>query len=262
LPNLIAPMWHSVPDDIGSRLEYCLAEACERTGAKRPVPVFFRADDVAVPGGRFAELMETFSLHRMPLCPAVVPVWLTEARWHRLQETGRRTPELWCWHQHGWRHVDHEQKGKKQEFGPGRLPAQIRSDLERGRRRLEELMGEDFYPVFTPPWNRCSLETLKQLIRLDYRAVSRSRASLPPAPPGLFDFQVNVDLHTLRAPDPAEGWRRFLADLQQAVVDGGCGIMIHHGRMNRAAFGFLDVLLKTVAAQKMLRPVNFRGLAY
>jgi hypothetical protein len=261
MPQPIASIWRSVPADIAPQIDRCLAGVCEQRKTCGPTPLFFRADDVAVPGRQLVRLMALFSSFRIPLSLAVVPAWLTETRWRQLKSIGARTPELWCWHQHGWRHANHEKKNKKQEFGPGRPASEIRKDLIQGKHRLESLMDKDFYPVFTPPWNRCGLDTLNQLKELGYHAVSRSKGSLPPPLEGLLEFQVNVDLHTRRDSDPGSGWSRLLADLENAVTSDICGIMIHHQLMNAAAFEFLEVLLTSIVNQKGVAPTDFRGLA-
>jgi len=257
----IASIWRSLPNDIALKIDRALAGACEQRNSRAPAYLFFRADDVAVPGRQFVRLMSLFASFRVPLSLAVVPAWLTGPRWRQMKSIGDRTPELWCWHQHGWRHANHEIENKKQEFGPGRPASRIRKELIRGRRRLEMLMDTDFYPVFTPPWNRCSLDTLNLLKELGYRAVSRSRDSLPPAPAGFPDFQVNVDLHTRRDAGRGSGWNRLLTDLENAVKSGACGIMIHHQLMNAAAFEFLAVLLTAIVHQKGVFATDFRGLA-
>ena len=261
MPCHIASIWHSVPADIGQKIDRCLAGACEQCDTRAPVPLFFRADDVAVPGRQLVRLMSLFSSFYVPLSLAVVPAWLTRTRWQHIKKIGSQAPGLWCWHQHGWRHANHEKMGKKQEFGPERSALEIGKDLVRGRRRLESLMGKDFYPVFTPPWNRCGLETLNQLKELGYHAVSRSAGSLPPPPEGLPDFQVNVDLHTRRDPDPGAGWQGLFTDIETAVGSGCCGIMIHHRLMNDAAYEFLGLFLTSIVSQKGLFATDFRGLA-
>jgi hypothetical protein len=165
-----------------------------------------------------------------------------------------------CWHQHGWRHINHEKEGKKQEFGPNRSHDKIRKDIINGRDRLEILMENSFYPVFTPPWNRCSLTTLNVLKELGYYAVSRIKEGRPPSPNGLVDFQINVDLHTRKEANPIEDWDCLFTELSQAISSGTCGVMIHHQRMNDAAFNFLDLFLKTVVKRKDLIPVHFKEM--
>jgi hypothetical protein len=169
--------------------------------------------------------------------------------------------DRFCWHQHGWRHVNHESAGKKQEFGPARSREHVAADLLRGKTRLERIMEHRFYPAFTPPWNRCSAETLSLLCSLAYKLVSRSRGSRPEAPPGLKEIAVNVDLHTMKARTSSDAWHRLLTDLDRGIAEGVCGIMIHHRVMTTAAFDFLDWFLTAVCQRRRLVPVTFKELA-
>lgn len=261
MPRAYSSIWLSIPSDLNERIERCLGEVLAQTAKKDSGHIFFRADDVAVPSKKLSRLMELFTFYRVPLSLPVVPAWLTGPRWKHLKKMGQKTPDLWCWHQHGWRHVNHEMKGKKQEFGPSNPPSQVRLDIVRGRSRLETLMGKSFYPVFTPPWNRCNRNTLELLKKLGYHAVSRSYNSQPPSPKGLPDFQVNVDLHTRKEKDPLTGWDNLFSEFRQAMVNGLCGVMIHHQRMNDAAFDFLEFFLKKIVKQKGLFTVHFKDMA-
>jgi peptidoglycan/xylan/chitin deacetylase (PgdA/CDA1 family) len=255
----VSKLWQRLPSDIVSKIERCLAADCEQRSQRDDAYIFFRADDIAVPGKQFAHLLEVFSQNRVPLCLAVVPAWLTRQRWRVLKNIAQNTASRWCWHQHGWRHVNHEIDGKKQEFGPVRSRADLEHDIRRGRQRLESLLGQSFYPVFTPPWNRCDQKTLEVLKERNYAAISRSRGSKPPTE-GLLNFDVNVDLHTRKEKTPPAGWENLFIELQQAIASGQCGIMIHHQRMNKAAFDFLDILLQALKRQKTLQLVHFKDL--
>ncbi|MDJ0667415.1 MAG: hypothetical protein QNJ61_09055 [Desulfobacterales bacterium] len=253
-----ALIWQKPLPDWRQKMTVCVREAAAaRTTATR---VFFRADDVGVPGDRFSEMIGLFIQHDTPLNLAVVPAWLTAPRWRALQHAGRAAAHLWCWHQHGWRHHNHESRGKKQEFGPARSPGALRRDLDRGRRRLETLMGPSFYPVFTPPWNRCSIQTLDYLHQAGYRAVSRSRASRPACPAGFKDAAVDVDLHTRKDPTPAAGWDAFLEALARGLRRPVCGLMLHHQRMNANALEGLACLLALLKEQRRFVWEDFRGL--
>ncbi|MFH2218607.1 MAG: polysaccharide deacetylase family protein [Pseudomonadota bacterium] len=259
--SAFSSLWRSLPVDFNSKIETCIDDAVERTGSKGPVHVFFRADDVAVPGRQFARLMDLFTRHRAPLSLAVVPAWLSRTRWKSLKRLGQKAPSLWCWHQHGWRHANHEPAGKKQEFGPGRSLSGIHRDLGKGRRRLENLLGKDFYPIFTPPWNRCDFRTLDLLLKSGYRAVSRYRGSLPFSPDGLPDVFANVDLHTRKAMNPAGDWDRLYAEFDRSVASGLCGIMIHHRKMNNLSFTFVDTLLHLLRGRKDISLVHLGDMA-
>jgi len=262
MPHLPSLLWNSPLVDLKPRLQDCVDQALGRTELPRPVRFFFRADDIGAPGNRLFRLLDLFLDCQTPLCLAVVPSWLTRQRWDIFQKTDQKAPELWCWHQHGWRHFTHEIQGKKQEFGPARTVDAIRQDIVRGREKLELLMNNRFTPVFTPPWNRCDGRTLAVLKNSGFKAVSRYCQSMPRAPKGLPDFSVNVDLHTRREITPEDGWQSLLKDLSKAISSGTCGIMIHHQRMNETAFEFLKVLLDVLTQNSRILPVHFKDMLH
>jgi len=227
-----------------------------------PFPrVFFRADDIGAPGANFERMMRLFARAGVPLALAVVPAWLTPARWRALRETEKEARELWCWHQHGWRHVNHAPDGKKQEFGSGRGIDRIRRDLDLGTARLRAVMEEDFCPGFTPPWNRCGAAALEALSRAGFLFVSRGKGARPPAPVGLPDFSVNVDLHTRKEAAAEEGWDHLFAEIEAGIAGGLCGVMIHHQRMNDGAFDFLALLLEVLGGRGRLEQAHLGHLA-
>ena len=249
-----------MPADLMKKTQSCIDAACDRLTAGQAGYIFLRADDVAVPGSQFSRLLNLFFDQRVPLCLAVVPAWLTHVRWQQIREIQQDAAHLWCWHQHGWRHINHQITGKKQEFGSLRSQFEIENDVIRGRQRLEGILGRRFYPVFTPPWNRCDCRTLKVIHRHGFEAVSRSFTSDVPSPEGLTNFYVNVDLHTRKEASSAAGWSNLFEELGTAISSGCCGIMIHHQRMNDAAFMFLEILLRAIKACKNLRLVHFKDL--
>jgi len=260
MPNPISKIWQHGDRDLKMDLDRCLTAAVTTAGSRALIPVFFRADDVAVPGKRFRELVDVFSRYQVPLSMSVVPAWLTTARWKGIERLCRRDQHLWCFYQHGWRHMNHELSGKKQEFGPARPLSVIEYDLMRGRERLMSLMRDAFFPAFTPPWNRCSNETLVLLQESGCTALSRSRGAYPPAPTGMPDFQVNVDLHTRKEPTAALGWKNLYAELGAGIAGGFCGIMIHHQRMNDNALAFLEELLARMAGMDAFHFCHLKDL--
>jgi hypothetical protein len=260
MQSYAASIWRRPRPDLVSRIIHIMDSAFQKSTAPDRGRIFFRADDVAVPGEQFVRMMELFSKYRTPLSLAVVPAWLTRPRWRYLSGFERMNPSRWCWHQHGWRHVNHEIEGKKQEFGESRASSAIKRDLIRGKKRLTDLMGDSFFPVFTPPWNRCSLDTLESLRELGFAGVSRSFEKKTPYFENLPDIAVNVDLHTRKERDPARGWDNLLEEFEQAAASGCCGIMIHHQMMNEPAFDFIEHLLKMAGNRKGIHIVDFRDL--
>ena len=257
----LTTIWQQLPSNLSAQTENCIRIGCERSETGGRGYIFFRADDVAVPGKQFEKMMNLFSKYGVPLSLAVVPAWLTLDRWHYLKGFDQQNPKRLCWFQHGWRHVNHEREGKKQEFGDARKPDDIRRDLDRGKTRLRQLMQARFFQIFTPPWNRCSSIALRELIALGYTAISRSYNSKPPSPRDLPDFYTNVDLHTRKEKNPASGWQNLFQELEQTLASNYCGIMIHHQLMNDAAFGFLEILLKALKNQNHMQLVHLGDLA-
>lgn len=248
----------TLPAAIEERLGQTLARGLSKSGKTL---FFFRADDIGVPGRNFSRMMELFLRYRLPLCLAVVPTWLTRQRWEALAPLAEKGGDLFCWHQHGWRHVNHEVQGKKQEFGPGRPVIDIRTDLAKGQQRLAAVLNHRFALFFTPPWNRCTRETMAALVSLGFEGISRSAGNDPGPPLGLKEISVHVDLHTRKETSPDLGWQALFNELSQGMESGVCGIMLHHMRMNEAAFIFLDALLRQVASQRKIEVATFTTLA-
>ncbi len=244
--------------DIGNKIASSIDRGCQLS-THRPL-VFFRADDIGIPSLGFQQLIECFIKHKLPLCLATVPAWLTETRLKQLQRITGANNSQWYWHQHGRVHRNFEKAGKKQEFGPARTRDDIQNSVSKGRERLEQLLEKDFHPVFTPPWNRCSSDTLQSLADLGFKAVSRSRGARPETLYNLPDFQVNVDLHTRKEVEPQLALDNFLIEIEESLASGLCGIMIHHQRMNGPALELLDIFLGMIKRNRNLLSVTFGDL--
>ena len=122
-------------------------------------------------------------------------------------------------------------------------------------------MGENFYPIFTPPWNRCDNNTLKQLKSLRFKAISRSSENKTINPERIAEYNVNVDLHTRKEKDPERGWSNLFGELRHSLANGLCGIMIHHQLMNDQAFVFIEYLFQALAGRSGMKTVHLKDLA-
>ena len=240
------------------KIKECISRGCH--SRTEPALIFFRADDIGIPSRQFQLLIYCFIKHRMPLCLATVPSWLTPERFLALKHVTGVNSTQWCWHQHGRLHHNFEQYGKKQEFGPARDESEITNSLKKGKQRLQDIMADDFQLIFTPPWNRCSAQTIDSLVELKFSALSRSLGAKPETVPELPDFQVGVDLHTRKEISPHLGFNNLCIELDENIRSGQCGIMIHHQRMNNRAFELLDLLLAIIKNSPQLTPVLFSDL--
>ena len=232
----------------------------EKQIPKNGCDVFFRADDIGYPGKQFSVMIEAFKEHNTPLALAVVPAWLNNK--HRdalLLELGPDL-DLWCLHQHGYRHMNNEKEGKKFEFGPSRSKETVTGELGRGQKKLAALLADNFTPLFTPPWNRCSSETMEGLVELGFSAISRSTNVAPNPPQNLPDIPVNIDLHTVKTDSRDKGLKKLQNLMFEAVKSGLAGFMLHHQRMNKTSQLFLSYLLKKINTTPGLRVKDIREI--
>ncbi|GFK93295.1 hypothetical protein NNJEOMEG_01126 [Fundidesulfovibrio magnetotacticus] len=257
--NNVSPIWQALPDDHPQRLDHAVRQGLEKAPGGKAT-VFFRADDVAVPGNAFSAMLALFRERSAPLNLAVVPAWLTQSRWTALKREAA-ADSLFCWSQHGWRHMNFEAPGaKKREFGQARSARDKRQDLLKGFKRLEEIMGADFTPVFTPPWNRCDSEAMAAMPAIGFKGISRTVGAGPDAPKGLPDFPVRMDLHTRKEQDPDASLDAMLQELVQGLASGQLGVMLHHQRMNQTSFDFLALLIDQLRPHQGLSFAHFGHL--
>jgi predicted deacetylase len=218
--------------------------------APAPVSVFFRDDDAGWRDERLLALLDALAERGLPLDLAVIPLELDRGLaaelLARMRGTGVRL------HQHGYAHVNHEPAGRKCEFGPSRSAAAQARDIEAGRRRLRELLGDAAEPIFTPPWNRCTVGTGRRLAALGFRLLSREWRATPLGIPGLAELPVRIDWVRL-APE-VRGAR-----LAEAIRAGGpVGLMFHHAVMERGEAGDL---LGLIAGHERARPLSMMEAA-
>jgi hypothetical protein len=235
----VSPLWLQLPADTEARVRRALEAGVAAAGGR--AALHFRADDVAVVGAKLVRMFGVFAKRRAPVAPALVPAWLTAPRFKVLRSIA--PGGTFAWHQHGWRHLNHEPEGKKCEFGPARDTEAKADDIRRGAQRLAEVTGGACLPVFTPPWNRMDADTLDALPELGFRAVSRTPGAKPACPACMAELPVHAALHSRREADPEASLDALAEEMTSGLATGVCGVMLHHQRMNQAALDFLDMLL-------------------
>lgn len=219
-----------------------------------PVTVFFRDDDVGWGTDRLWALLAEFDAYELPVDLAVIPEALTAEFACAL-----RNREV---HQHGFAHVNHEAEGRKCEFGIQRTREQQMLDIQAGREKLLALIGDTVRPIFTPPWNRCTLETAECLRDLGFRVLSRDVSAGSVGIDGLVELPITFDWFAKRKGQSLTWAERGELLARQIGSRQTVGIMLHHAVMDTEDFGLLRALLGLLAghprvqARQMLAVVN------
>jgi peptidoglycan/xylan/chitin deacetylase (PgdA/CDA1 family) len=240
-----------------------LDEASAKMASAAMPPIFFRADDIGAASKAFDAMCRLFRHYKLPLAMAVIPSWLSETRQQKLFQAAAIDEALWDWHQHGWRHINRQNKGDKCEFGSDRHAERQHEDILQGRAKLERIFGPHLVPVFTPPWNRFSAATLSVLHKLDFKGISSTEPFAPGIKSryGIKHLPVRLDLHTRKAENPAGDFALLMDQFYRlSKMKGPTGIMIHHQRMTLFAFEFLDRMLYNLKYVIKARFISFKEM--
>ena len=229
-----------------ARLKSALARPRRQAAPPR---FFFRDDDVDEDEATLRRLLSLFLERNTPINLGVIPGRLTAACADLLAESAGASPATLELNQHGWLHLNHEREGRKCEFGPSRTYAEQLADVAQGRERMTEAFGPNWFPVFIPPWNRCTEDTYRALDHLGFRALSAKRGGSVVTGYRFEDISITLDLYRwndgARLKSPEESVDSLIAQLSLPQT---IGVALHHKVMDERAFSFLDSLLDTLAS--------------
>ncbi|MBL4720112.1 MAG: polysaccharide deacetylase family protein [Alphaproteobacteria bacterium] len=159
--------------------------------------------------------------------------------------------------QHGFAHLNHAPSDeKKAEFGAHRTPDAMRLDLIAGFKRIGDLFGARFRPMFVPPWNRMTNSLVPRLASVGFRAYSTYGATPANAAPPTAVTQINARADIINW----RGGRRFLGETaslelltthlsqrrQGSAADQPTGLLTHHADHDDACWRFIETLLRVI----------------
>jgi predicted glycosyltransferase len=210
----------------------------------KEVRIFFRDDDIDEDEDSLVRLLDLFLAHGVPLNLAIIPDLLSDATVRLLHTRELWIPESLGLIQHGWRHINHEQEGRKCEFGISRSLADKFNDIARGKSRMEEAFGPRFYPAFTPPWNRCTQDTFGLLDELGFVVFSKDQGKELVQGHRFQEISTTLDLYRWKDGPTLEPPTVFVKTLISQLWElDRIGILLHHKVMGDTALTFLDQLL-------------------
>lgn len=229
--------------------------------AQQTVDIFFRDDDVDEDEAMLWQLLNTFLSRGVTINLEVIPGKLKTATVRLLQQQQQAHPTLIELNQHGWMHTNHEVEGRKCEFGASRNFAEHLNDIARGKAVLDDAFGQHWHPVFTPPWNRCTADTLHALDQLGFRVFSKDRGKEVTRGYRFTEISTTIDLYRWQPraamKTPSEIERELVAQLQRGDL---IGILLHHKVMDVVAFSVLASLLDELRRFPVVRFHTFQSL--
>ena len=236
-----------------------LVDELDRWGqAGRVATLWWRDDDAVTATPQLGELLRL--AEGVPLALAVIPALARPELAAALQ--GRpRVAVL----QHGWRHANRAEHGKKSEYPEGRSAAVVAAEIGAGRARLKALFGGR-----APGRAGAAVEPLRRRISAAAVAATGSpgfrrwqRRQARPCRRGLVAIDVHVDLVAWHGDRGFIGERAALGGLVAICGRAGSarstpapiGILTHHLVMDGATAAFLDRLIRADRAT-MPRPAG------
>jgi O6-methylguanine-DNA--protein-cysteine methyltransferase len=243
------------PSEMNNFLAKLKSALAVRGQQAAPLRLFFRNDDVDEDEAPLRRLLGLFLERETPINLGVIPGRLTAACAELLAQSVSAAPALLELNQHGWLHLNYEREGRKCEFGPSRTYAEQLADIARGQARMTEAFGPNWFPVFIPPWNRCTEKT--------HRALSAKRRDSVATGYRFKEISITLDPYRweggARLKSPEEIIDDLIAQLsrQQAI-----GVMLHHKVMDEQAFSFLGSMLDALAWRPAVRFHTFQSLLH
>lgn len=218
-----------------------------------PISFFFRNDDVGWEDQRLFELLDVFAQYEVPIDLAVIPKSLSRETATSLRKLVAERPEHVSVHQHGYSHVNHEQTGRKCEFGESRASELQHADIAAGRTLLSDLLGTITDSIFTPPWNRCTASTAACLLEEGFTVLSRDVTAKQLNAADLMELSVSVDWFGHRkqvrlTPNEIGDALSTAASSQSPV-----GVMLHHALVDDEEREMIGELLKLLCSHSQVR---------
>lgn len=208
--------------------------------------VFFRDDDAPWEIDNLDKLAACFADAEIFLDVAVIPNDLDARSQKNLRSMQERYQGFVRLHQHGYAHQNHEKTGRKCEFGKERTYQEQHRDIGEGLQRMQDNF-DDFDLIFTPPWNRCTEETVAVLHDLNFKALSRISGSGELDLEGLTDIPVTIDWEKKRK-GVAYSESEFATYVSDAFAQSEyVGIMLHHAVMFKESIDNFSKLLKILS---------------
>ena len=130
--------------------------------------VWWRDDDVFEATEELNKLIQFSEKNGVPVHLSVIPKNLTDNAIDLLKSQNKVTIL-----QHGYSHTNYAKVGEPlNEYGMNRALDDMLNDIRYGFYKLSEVFGEQFVPIFVPPWGHIAQPVLEQLHEIGFVGIS------------------------------------------------------------------------------------------
>ena len=225
--------------------------------AQGHVSFWWRDDDAGRPDPRLEQLLLIATRLQAPLALAVVPAWMEPGVARAILAAPSVTVI-----QHGITHAHNEPPGaKKIELGGSADREALRLGLGEMRERLAEVLGERFFPVLAPPWNRISDDLVGALADLGFEGLTcaNGRHCREPLP----RFDIHLDLvawrENARRLDLPEAARQLAGIIRKGTREP-IGILSHHLVCESPDLAAIEALFECLCRHPKARLLSVKEL--
>ena len=160
--------------------------------------------------------------------------------------------------QHGYAHINHS-KTELAEYTLERNYDQVKNELVQGNKILEKKFGSKYLKVFIPPWFEIDDVTKKILKELKYKAISNYWNNKKNND-GLIEANCQVDFvnwnnaYTFGGEDFV--LKQIINQVNNVDEGGYIGLLLHHERMGKETYIFLDKLIEIIRQYSSLSQIE------
>lgn len=207
----------------------------------KKVNFWFRDDDVGLANEKLKEMLYYFNKRNINVLLAAIPSKVNIFTKEALSKFNN-----YLVGQHGYSHINHSNI-ELAEFTINRDTSVVKNEIELGNNILEELFGEKYIKVFIPPWFEIDDNTHKIINELKYTALSNYWSNNKNKF-GMNEINCQVDLINWENTWTFGGEEFVLNQLIKEISNCNdeyvnIGILLHHERMGKIAYQFLDYFL-------------------
>lgn len=207
------------------------------------VKFWFRDDDAGIDNAGLEVLLHYMNEQNIQLFIATIPTKVTSY----LASIINNYSNVYVG-QHGFSHSNHSLV-EQSEYPKERDKKEVENELLKGRKILENFFETKFLNIFVPPWFEIDDATIEILKQENYAAISNFWDNNINEY-GLIEANCQVDIvnwdnaYTFGGQDFVLS--QIIAELIKDKKDYNLGILLHHERMGKESYDFLDKLIKII----------------